>query len=460
MGGSHISLFAGVGMTDIAAEAFGFKTVATAEADEWNRTVLRARFPDALHYEDVRDVRTTAAPRRGHRPLLVSGGFPCQDISLAGHGAGLDGARSGLWSEMRRVIAEFQPEYVLAENVAALRGRGLDRVIADLTDLGYNVKWDCLPAAAVGAPHMRDRMFIAAVREPESFLVGPQPDKDDLIGTVTPKGVLAPNRTGPVTYLAKLPRAGVAFETGNVYEVKPLATQREVKAHLRAGEMLLPSPSKSEPGWKNLRIEDKDGNPPAHPNQRFYCGDSGRVVQKGVAQVAQMFPDLKPASHVTLDDFPQRLVPTPTAGDAKSTRNETSDAEWNKEGRNSGRTLTDYATLYPTPTRRDGMGGPGRSPKRTGGPNLRTVVNEKDGDYKLNPRWVEWMMGLPADWTDPDVPNDALVPFEGWTHERLPRTDAAAPHRRKRLEACGNGLVWQVACVALSWMLPTPELST
>lgn len=409
MAGSHISLFSGVGMTDLAAEAFGFETVATAEVDEWNRSVLRARFPNAAHFDDVRKVRKgdlalLRAQVTEYRPLLVTGGFPCQDISLAGHGAGLDGARSGLWSEMRRVIAEFQPEYVLAENVAALRGRGLDRVIADLTDLGYNVKWDCIPAAAVGAPHMRDRMFIAAVREPESFLVGPQPEKDDLIGVIATNGVIPRPDAAP---LAKLPRAGVAFETGNVYEVAPLATQKAVRAKLREGEMLLPSPSKSEPGWRNLTILDRNGEPPAHPNQRFYCGDTGRVVQKGVAQVAKMFPHLRPAS-----------VP-----------------------------------LLPTPTRRDGTEGPGRSPKRTGGPNLRTVVNEADGDYKLNPRWVEWMMGLPEDWTNPDVPNDKLRPFEGWQEERLPRTDRTAPHARPRLEACGNGLVWQVACIPLAWMV-------
>lgn len=399
--GSHISLFSGVGMTDLAAEAFGFTTIATAEQSDWCRSVLTKRFPDASHFQDVRDVsRVATALRAPQRPLLVSGGFPCQDISLAGHGAGIaEGTRSGLWSEFARVIREFTPDYVLIENVAALRGRGLDRVLRDLHDLGYNAKWDCLPAAAVGAPHMRDRMFIVATLMDDE-------DANRILDPETSEGIIGSVFAGAFAIVGKLPRAGRMVE-GTVYEDKPSAMQRDVKKALKAGQMLLPSPAKSEPGWRNLDVRDKDGNAPAHPNQRFFNATDGRCVQKGVAQVAKMFPNLAPASN----------------------------------------------PLLPTPTTRDGMGGPGRSPKRTGGPNLRTVVNEQDGDYKLNPLWVEWMMGLPADWTNPDVSNDDLGTFEGWAIERLPRTDAAAPHRRRRLEACGNGLVPQVAAVALSWIL-------
>jgi site-specific DNA-cytosine methylase len=412
--GTHISLFSGVGMTDLAAELFGFETIALAEADDFNRSVLRRRFPATKVYADVCDVTATdphlsrvARHRRDQRPLLVSGGFPCQDISLSGHGAGLDGARSGLWSEFARIIREFEPEYVLIENVAALRGRGLDRVLADLGGRGYQARWDCIPAAAVGAPHMRDRMFIVAMRADVSTLSGgPLGEPFGLVTTagVRPGATAAETVNAPV--LDKLPRAG-RMVGGYVFELEPIATQREAKAALRDGEMLLPSPAKHEPGWRNLEILDRAGMPPAHPNQRFYDRATGRVVQKGVAQVATMFPNLKPASNV----------------------------------------------LIPTPSRRDGMSGPGRSPKRKGGPNLRTVVNEQEGDYKLNPEWVEWMMGLPAGWTDPDTANADLAPFEGWQDERLPRIDADAPHRRKRLEACGNGLVPQAAAVALAWML-------
>lgn len=409
MSGSHISLFAGVGMTDLAAEAFGFQTIATAEADDFNREVLRTRFPAARHYNDVRQVRNDGsmiAARSFPRPLLISGGFPCQDVSVSGYGAGLSGARSGLWSEFARIIGEFTPEYVLIENVAALRSRGLDRVLADLAGLGYHARWDCIPAAAVGAPHMRDRMFIAAYRY-EGVT------RWDLDGT---------EALTYGTFPERLPRAG--YMIGRfLYEATPLATQRDVKKALAAGEMLLPSPAKSEPGWRNLDIVDRTGNPPTHPNQRFYDADSGRVVQKGVAQVATMFPDLKPASHAILWPTPRRA-----ANEWRTTRNAPS------HGKTHGKTLAGEANDRE------------RAEGRTPAPPSQSAGN-------LSPRWVEWLMGLPADWTNPDVSNDDLTPFEGWQVERMPRTEADAPHRRKRLEACGNGLVPQAAAVALSWII-------
>lgn len=412
--GDHISLFAGVGMTDSAAESFGFQTAVTAEADEFNRSVLRKRFPSATHFADVREVRAlrllTYAPRVGGqprtRPLMVSGGFPCQDVSLSGHGAGLDGARSGLWSEFARVIREFQPQYVLIENVAALRGRGLDRVLADLASMAYEARWDCIPAAAVGAPHMRDRMFIAAVRS----------------GTMPHEGEYE-RSLGFVDNVAgeKLPRAG-SMRAGFVAQDTPIATQRAAKAAVKAGEMLLPSPAKHEPGWRNLEILDRSGKSPAHPNQRFYDKATGRVVQKGVAQIAAMFPNLKPASHA--------LLPTPrrAANEWRTTRNAPS------HGKSHGKTLA----------------GEVNDQERAAG---RTPAKPSDSAGNLSPRWVEWLMGLPAEWTNPDVDNADLVPFEGWDAERRPRTEQDAPHRRKRLEACGNGLVPQAAAVALSWMV-------
>lgn len=434
MNGTHISLFAGVDMTSLAIEPLGFKTIATAEIDEFNRSVLKARHPEAMHFSDVRDVSITngylnrrvgrsdfPAYTKRAQPLIVSGGFPCQDISLSGHGAGIDGERSGLWGEFARVISEFKPEYVLIENVAALRGRGLDRILRDLASLGYIARWDCIPAAAVGAPHMRDRMFIVAIQQSgdDGATLG-TPIDPKLVGLVTNAGV--EKAAEPLVPLGKLPRAGRLIGRA-VYEDKPIATQREAKAAIRRNEMLLPSPAKSEPGWKNIVVHDRNGQPPAHPNQRFYDRDTGRVVQKGVAQVATMFPNLRPASHV--------LLPTPrhAANEWRTTRNAPS------HGKSHGKTLA----------------GEINDLERESG---RTPAKPSDSAGNLSPRWVEWMMGLPADWTNPDVPNDDLRPFEGWQDERVPRTETDAPHRRKRLEACGNGLVPQAAAVALDWVMP------
>ena len=93
---------------------------------------------------------------------VICGGFPCQDISVAGKGAGIAGERSGLWGEYARIVGEVRPRYVIVENVAALLGRGLERVLGDLAALGYDAEWHCIPASAVGAPHRRDRIWIVA----------------------------------------------------------------------------------------------------------------------------------------------------------------------------------------------------------------------------------------------------------------------------------------------------------
>jgi DNA (cytosine-5)-methyltransferase 1 len=93
---------------------------------------------------------------------VIAGGFPCQDISTAGRGAGISGSRSGLWFEYHRLINEIQPQFAIIENVAALRSRGLDEVLRSLAEIGYDAEWHCIPASSVGAPHRRDRVWIVA----------------------------------------------------------------------------------------------------------------------------------------------------------------------------------------------------------------------------------------------------------------------------------------------------------
>ena len=152
------SLFTGIGGLDLGLERAGMRVIWQCECDHYARRVLAKHWPGVPCYEDVRDVRAVDVVR----PDLLCGGFPCQDISLAGNGAGLDGERSGLWHEFARCIGELRPRYVLVENVAALLGRGLDRVLGRLAALGYDAEWHCIPAASVGAPHRRDRLFIVA----------------------------------------------------------------------------------------------------------------------------------------------------------------------------------------------------------------------------------------------------------------------------------------------------------
>jgi DNA (cytosine-5)-methyltransferase 1 len=152
------SLFSGVGGFDLAARWMGWRTAWYSEIDPYACQVMARHFPNAMNLGDIRRIQGTKV-----EPVdLLCGGFPCQDISLAGKGAGIEGARSGLWSEFARLIGEIHPRWVVAENVSALRGRGLGTVLKDLDALGYDAEWHCIPASAVGAPHQRDRIWIIA----------------------------------------------------------------------------------------------------------------------------------------------------------------------------------------------------------------------------------------------------------------------------------------------------------
>lgn len=152
------SLFAGIGGFDLGLERAGFDIAWQVEIDPYCQRVLAKHWPTVQRYGDIRAVDWQSV-----EPVdLLCGGFPCQDISLAGKGAGLAGERSGLWFEYAKAIEALQPRYVLIENVSALRSRGLDQVLGSLAALGYDAEWHCIPASAVGAPHRRDRIWVVA----------------------------------------------------------------------------------------------------------------------------------------------------------------------------------------------------------------------------------------------------------------------------------------------------------
>jgi len=158
-----LSLFAGIGGFDLGLERTGgFKTVAFCEIDPFCRRVLAKHWPEVPCYEDVKELTGERLRADGVAVDCIVGGFPCQDISFAGKGAGLNGERSGLWFEFARLIGELRPRYVIVENVAALLSRGLGDVLGTLASLGYDAEWHCIPACSVGAPHRRDRVWILA----------------------------------------------------------------------------------------------------------------------------------------------------------------------------------------------------------------------------------------------------------------------------------------------------------
>ncbi len=158
-----LDLFSGIGGFSLGLERTGgFQTVAFCEIEPFPRAVLKEHWPDVPCYEDVRTLTADQLRSDGIAVDVICGGFPCQDISYAGGGAGLEGARSGLWSEIARLVSELRPQYVIVENVSALLSRGLGRVLGDLAEIGYDAEWHCIPASAVGAPHRRDRIWIIA----------------------------------------------------------------------------------------------------------------------------------------------------------------------------------------------------------------------------------------------------------------------------------------------------------
>jgi len=147
-------LFAGIGGFRLGLERAGFEYGWGCEIDDFCRKVYAKNFGAEPEYKDIRDIKE--APYVD----LIAGGFPCQDVSYAGYGAGITGERSGLWWEMVRTVRLVRPQYIIVENVAALLYRGMGEVLGEMAEIGDNAEWDCLPAGAFGARHFRDRIFI------------------------------------------------------------------------------------------------------------------------------------------------------------------------------------------------------------------------------------------------------------------------------------------------------------
>ena len=161
---NELALFAGAGGGILGGKLLGWRTVCAVEIDRYAASVLCARQNEKVLetfpiWDDVRSF--DGRPWRGIVDV-ISGGFPCQDISASGRGKGIEGERSGLWKEFARIVAEVGPSFIFVENSPMLRSRGLGVVLGDLAALGYNAKWGVLGAAHAGAPHHRERIWILA----------------------------------------------------------------------------------------------------------------------------------------------------------------------------------------------------------------------------------------------------------------------------------------------------------
>ena len=170
-----LDLFSGIGGFSLGLERTGgFETVAFCEIEPFPRKVLAKHWPEVPCYEDVLTLTGDACGRID----VITAGFPCQDISLSGRGEGITGARSGLWSEVARLVGELRPSYVILENSPALLIRGFSVVLSDLAALGYDAQWHCIPAAYAGAAHLRDRIWIVAYPMQVGELAAPVGDMD------------------------------------------------------------------------------------------------------------------------------------------------------------------------------------------------------------------------------------------------------------------------------------------
>lgn len=166
-----LDLFSGIGGFSLGLERTGgFETVAFCEIEEFPRRVLAKHWPKVPQYHDVRELTADVLARDGIAVDVITGGFPCQDISVAGKQAGIgEGTRSGLWSEIVRLIGELRPQFVIVENVANLLagpsgkpGGWFGRILGDLAECGYDAEWENIPASALGAPHRRERIWLVA----------------------------------------------------------------------------------------------------------------------------------------------------------------------------------------------------------------------------------------------------------------------------------------------------------
>lgn len=172
----HLDLFSGIGGFAVAMrEVFGEKheVVAFCEINEWCQSLLKKRFPNTPIYDNVQNIGVKEV---GKTIDIITGGFPCQDLSFAGNTKGIEAERSGLWKEYKRIISEIRPRWVLVENVSALlsgdNGNWFRKFLSDISEIGYNAEWHCLQAADVGAPHRRDRVWVIAYPNGNSFIDG------------------------------------------------------------------------------------------------------------------------------------------------------------------------------------------------------------------------------------------------------------------------------------------------
>ncbi len=343
---THVSFFAGIDAMSLATERLGYTTTFAVEIDPFCQKVIAKRFPSTKILGDIREVKGSDL---GHVDLMT-GGSPCQDLSSAGKGKGLDGDRSGLWFEYLRLIGEVRPSIALLENVAVLKSRGLDVVVNGLASIDYFCWWDCVPALAVGAPHPRDRIWVTAVPYETMPELDGEPFKE---------------------IRTKFPRAGASTAKGLI-AMEPQATIKMCKEAMDA--------IKREDGVTWLTAIDQPLFPTPSSSSSYGSnrgGAAGRVgpIRHSLASMAKSgeWPEsnrcLRRDQHIgdceeaelcahcdgSIESVEIPCFPTPTVGDSRNSRNSTA-GRTPGGNHHDGTTLSDFTRIWPTPISGDANG--------------------------------------------------------------------------------------------------------
>lgn len=448
------SLFAGIGGLDLGAEAAGFACRWQVEWDDWCQQRLAQRWPDVDRHSDVSQVD----PAQLAPVDLIIGGFPCQPISVAGRQRAQDDDR-WLWPDFARLVRALQPSYVLVENVRNLLrvndGSAMAEVLRDLALAGYDARWDVLGADDVGAPHQRDRLWVRAWRD----------------------GLEMP-RTQP---LARLDgdvwcAQGDSLWSGSVPMHDPWPTSGTMHAGSAyvTGQQLHGGGGPTYRTWPTPQAGDTSVRGPGTVHEQRAAGATVQhLLSRAVAGLAAAEVPATPGGPSD-DPLPTpdglagprvRQWPTPNAG---MDHHSDSDAYWDNriaKGRQEDLymavTKDARSRKWPTPRANEDRGtGPFGSKShqyRLDRDYLdATVQDAEQASGALNPTWLEWLMGLPLGWTNPDV--DDPQPHPGWQVDPadvgdLSRLGPRGPSWRNRLHAIGNAVVPQVGYVAVADLL-------
>lgn len=287
-----LSLFSGIGLFDLGLENAGWEAAGQCEIEAFPREVLNYHWPKVPKFEDVQDVTGDLVRERCGRIDAIVGGFPCQDISTAGKGAGLAGARSGLYWQIHRLAAELCPTWLLLENVPALRTRGADAVLLSLAEIGY-VAWPLVVGAwAVGAPHRRDRVWVlayadAAIRRADAQRWRDDRNRDDTGREETP---------GRFELCRDEAMADADVARPQEHSCEPRHNGEERAATIGSGGRWPARPGESQYGWEEPRTETEaecalgfatHGSPKRLA--RYWRGEALKAIGNAlVAQIPEM----------------------------------------------------------------------------------------------------------------------------------------------------------------------------